>query len=286
MGVITNMRSQMQVVMWTILVLFVTSMAIGGLVGGASITDIFGERQGNEVGSLNGKPIIFEDFNQLVSNEINRADAQSGRPVSDEEREYIRAVVWERLIADLIIQEQIEKNKIVVGADEVLFQMKNNPPPFLQNSEAFQSFGRFDLEKYLEAVLNPGQIDWKPIEDFMQNVYLPNYKLQQYITNAAAITSDDVIEDYKKRFVSHKIEILHITDKAIDKDFNALFSALSKENEKEAIAIIGKIRASLYDVDSCLDDCNNILVGYAQELFNVDNPEMPQELEEATNESR
>ena len=83
MGVITNMRSQMQVVMWTILVLFVTSMAIGGLVGGASITDIFGQRQGNEVGSLNGKPIIFEDFNQLVSNEINRADAQSGRPVSD-----------------------------------------------------------------------------------------------------------------------------------------------------------------------------------------------------------
>ena len=219
MGVITNMRSQMQVVMWTILVLFVTSMAIGGLVGGASITDIFGQRQGNEVGSLNGKPIIFEDFNQLVSNEINRADAQSGRPVSDEEREYIRAVVWERLIADLIIQEQIEKNKIVVGADEVLFQMKNNPPPFLQNSEAFQSFGRFDLEKYLDAVLNPGQIDWKPIEDFMQNVYLPNYKLQQYITNAAAITSDDVIEDYKKRFVNHKIEILHITDKAIDKDF-------------------------------------------------------------------
>ena len=70
MGLITNMRSRMQVVMWTILVLFVTSMAIGGLVGGASITDIFGGRQGNEVGSLNGKPILFEDFNQLVSNEI------------------------------------------------------------------------------------------------------------------------------------------------------------------------------------------------------------------------
>ena len=63
MGLITNMRSRMQVVMWTILVLFVTSMAIGGLVGGASITDIFGGRQGNEVGSLNGKPILFEDFN-------------------------------------------------------------------------------------------------------------------------------------------------------------------------------------------------------------------------------
>ena len=232
MGLITNMRSRMQVVMWTILVLFVTSMAIGGLVGGASITDIFGGRQGNEVGSLNGKPILFEDFNQLVSNEINRLDQQSGRLISDEEREYIRAVVWERLIADLIVQEQIEKNKIVVGDEEVLFQMKNNPPPFLQNSDAFQSFGRFDLEKYLDAVLNPGQIDWKPIEDFMQNVYLPSYKLQQYVSNAAAISSNDVLEDYKKRFLNYKVEILHVTEKAIDQDFyNGLLADRPSDDE-------------------------------------------------------
>ena len=232
MGLITNMRSRMQVVMWTILVLFVTSMAIGGLVGGASITDIFSGRQGNEVGSLNGKPILFEDFNQLVSNEINRMDQQSGRLISDEEREYIRAVVWERLIADLIIQEQIVENKIVVGDEEVLFQMKNNPPPFLQNSDAFQSFGRFDLEKYLDAVLNPGQIDWKPIEDFMQNVYLPSYKLQQYITNSAAISSIDVLEDYKKRFLDYKIEVLHVTEKAIDQDFyNGLLADRPSDNE-------------------------------------------------------
>ena len=236
MGLITNMRSRMQVVMWTILVLFVTSMAIGGLVGGASITDIFGGRQGNEVGSLNGKPILFEDFNQLVSNEINRMDQQSGRLISDEEREYIRAVVWERLIADLIIQEQIVENKIVVGDEEVLFQMKNNPPPFLQNSDAFQSFGRFDLEKYLDAVLNPGQIDWKPIEDFMQNVYLPSYKLQQYITNSAAISSIDVLEDYKKRFLDYKIEVLHVTEKAIDQDFyNGLLADRPSDDELNKI---------------------------------------------------
>ncbi len=167
-----------------------------------------------------------------MSNEINRLDSQSGRQISDEEREYIRAVVWERLIADLIVQEQIEKNKIVVGDEEVLFQMKNNPPPFLQNSDAFQSFGRFDLEKYLDAVLNPGQIDWKPIEDFMQNVYLPSYKLQQYISNAAAITTDDVFENYKKRFLNHKVEILHVTEKAIDQDFyNGLLANRPSEDE-------------------------------------------------------
>ena len=53
MGIITNMRSQMQVVMWTILILFIVSMAIGGLGGGANIGDIFGQNSSTNVGSLN-----------------------------------------------------------------------------------------------------------------------------------------------------------------------------------------------------------------------------------------
>ena len=218
MGVITNMRSQMQIVMWTILVLFVTSMVIGGLVGGASISDIFGQRQGNEVGSLNGKPILYEDFNQMVSNEINRLDALSGKEISDEEREYVRAVVWERLLADLIVQEQIENNNIKVGDSEVLFQLQNNPPPFLQNSEAFQTDGRFDFEKYLDAVLNPSSIDWRPVEQFMQEIYLPSYKLQQYITNSISISPEDIRKNYEQRFVDYEIEVLHITKKSLEKN--------------------------------------------------------------------
>ena len=208
----------MQVVMWTILVLFVTSMVIGGLVGGASISDIFGQRQGNEVGSLNGKPILYEDFNQMVSNEINRLDALSGKEISDEEREYVRAVVWERLLADLIVQEQIENNNIKVGDSEVLFQLQNNPPPFLQNSEAFQTDGRFDFEKYLDAVLNPSSIDWRPVEQFMQEIYLPSYKLQQYITNSISISPEDIRKNYEQRFVDYEIEVLHITKKSLEEN--------------------------------------------------------------------
>ena len=63
MGIITGMRTQMQVVMWAILILFIASMAVGGLVGGASVVDIFGQNSSSNVGSLNGKPILVDDFN-------------------------------------------------------------------------------------------------------------------------------------------------------------------------------------------------------------------------------
>ena len=235
MGVITNMRSRMQVVMWTILVLFVISMAIGGLVGGASIGDIFGQQNGNHIGSLNGKPILYEDFNRLVNAEVTRLQSQSTQDISDEDREYIRAVVWERIIQDLLIQEQIEENNIVISDEEVLYQLKNNPPAFLQGSAAFQTDGRFDLEKYMDAILNPGQLDWRPIEEFMRDIYLPNYKLQQLVVNSASASEQDIIDSYRKRFVNYRIEILHITDKVLDgasKDFfDSMMSGRPTEKE-------------------------------------------------------
>ena len=235
MGVITNMRSRMQVVMWTILVLFVISMAIGGLVGGASIGDIFGQQNGNHIGSLNGKPILYEDFNRLVNAEVTRLQSQSTQDISDEDREYIRAVVWERIIQDLLIQEQIEENNIVITDEEVLYQLKNNPPAFLQGSAAFQTDGRFDLEKYMDAILNPGQLDWRPIEEFMRDIYLPNYKLQQLVVNSASASEQDIIDSYRKRFVNYRIEILHITDKVLDgasKDFfDSIMSGRPTEQE-------------------------------------------------------
>lgn len=232
MGLITKMRSQMQVVMWTILVLFVTSMAIGGLVGGASITDIFGQRQINEIGSVNSNPILFEDFNSFVSSEISRSDGRNGETLTDDQKEFIRAIVWERIISDLIIQEQIEKNKIVVSDSEVVFHLQNNPPSFLKSNAMFQTDGKFDFEKYLGAVLAPTSIDWRPIENFMKEVYLPNYKLQQYIINSASINPEIVKNDFRKRFVDYELEILHLTDKVID---NSKFDEKISNNINESV---------------------------------------------------
>ena len=209
----------MQIVMWTILILFVISMAIGGLVGGANIGDIFGQRQADEIGSVNKKPIFFKDFNSFVSSEINRSTNNNPSLMADEQKEFARAIVWERLINDLLIEEQIEKKAITVSDEEVLFQLQNNPPFFLQSNDLFQTNGEFDLEKYLEFILSPSQIDWRPIEQFMQNVYLPNYKLRQFIINGVSITQDDILNDFKKRFVDYEIETLHVTEKAIDNDF-------------------------------------------------------------------
>ena len=89
----------------------------------------------------------------------------------------------------------------------------------MQSSPIFRTDGQFDLEKYMEAVTNPGELDWRPIEEFMQNIYLPNYKLQQIIINAASTSNQDIVDSYRQRFINYNLEVLHITDKAIAEDF-------------------------------------------------------------------
>ena len=53
----------------------------------------------------------------------------------------------------------------------------------------------------------------------MQDIYLPNYKLQQLIINAASTSNQDIVDSYRQRFINYNLEILHITDKAIAEDF-------------------------------------------------------------------
>jgi parvulin-like peptidyl-prolyl isomerase len=50
----------------------------------------------------------------------------------------------------------------------------------------------------------------------MQEIYLPNYKLQQMVVNSASTSKQDVIDSYRSRFIDYKVEILHITDKSLE----------------------------------------------------------------------
>ena len=69
MALMTQLRERMQIVLWALLILFVLSMSIGGLVGGANIIDqLLGRVSPSEaIGSINGDKITPDQFNQAVN---------------------------------------------------------------------------------------------------------------------------------------------------------------------------------------------------------------------------
>ena len=77
MALMTSMRTRMHFVLWALLALFLLSMTVGGLVGGANIIDqIFGRvNPSTAIGIVNGEKIDPVYFSRNVGSRIDQIRA-------------------------------------------------------------------------------------------------------------------------------------------------------------------------------------------------------------------
>ncbi len=215
MGMMTTLRNRMHVVLWTLLALFLLSMTVGGLVGGANIIDqLLGRVNPAEaIGSVNGSKITPSQFNQAVNARME-AIRNSGTEVSDQHLDRVREEVWNSFIEERLTEQAIEDLDITISNDEILFHLENNPPMDIQR--LFMANNTFDEETYRQALNTPGMIDWTPIEAWMREFYLPRFKLQQYINVSAVVSDQDVHEEFIKRNTDFTISALHVVPAAVE----------------------------------------------------------------------
>ena len=175
MGLMTTLRNRMHVVLWSLLILFLLSMTVGGLVGGANIIDqLLGRVNPSEaIGSINGSKITPDQFNQAVSIRLESL-RNSGIEISDQQLNNIREEVWNSFVEERLTEQAIEDLKINVTDDEILYHLENNPPPDIQR--LFYTNNEFNEQNYRQALNTPGLMDWNPIETWMRDFYLPRFK--------------------------------------------------------------------------------------------------------------
>jgi len=219
MALMTTMRNRMHVFLWAILILFLLSISIGGLVGGANIIDqLFGRVDpSTAIGVINGQKIIPDDFSRAVSARLEQVRS-SGREITDRDFDQARNQVWDDYIREILISQSIEKLEISASDQEVLFHLQNIPPPFLTSDPAFQTNGEFDQSKYEQAINSPSGNEWAQIEQFMKSTYIPNIKLQEMVNADLIISDEDVWASYIKQHVNYTIDGIHVTTNAVKDD--------------------------------------------------------------------
>ena len=215
MGLMTTLRNRMHVVLWSLLILFLLSMTVGGLVGGENIIDqLLGRVNPSEaIGSINGSKITPDQFNQAVSIRLESL-RNSGIEISDQQLNNIREEVWNSFVEERLTEQAIEDLKINVTDDEILYHLENNPPPDIQR--LFYTNNEFNEQNYRQALNTPGLMDWNPIETWMRDFYLPRFKLQEYINMSAVVSEKDVREEFIKRNNEYTISAIHVTNSSID----------------------------------------------------------------------
>ena len=215
MALMTTLRNRMQVVLWSLLILFLLSMTVGGLVGGANIIDqLLGRVNPSEaIGSINGSKITPDQFNQAVSIRLESL-RNSGIEISDQQLNNIREEVWNSFIEERLTEQAIKDLEINIADDEILYHLENNPPPDIQR--LFYTNNEFNEQNYRQALNTPGLMDWNPIETWMRDFYLPRFKLQEYINMSVVVSEKDVHDEFIKRNNEYTISAIHVTNSAVE----------------------------------------------------------------------
>ena len=216
MGLMTTLRTRMTVVLWALLVLFLLSMSIGGLVGGANIIDqLVGRVDPTRViARINDQDISPDYFNNLVNQQINQFKS-SGQTVNESMYERARGAAWTNLVQEVLVSSEIKRLGLEATDEEIIYHLRENPPPFLQSNPTFQTDGKFDSQKYLSALASPQGDEWAPIENWMRTSYIPNLKLTQFLNENVLVTDQDVKDDFVKKNVKYTVDAIHVTyDKA------------------------------------------------------------------------
>ena len=110
MALMTSMREKMHVVLWTLLVLFLLSMTVGGLVGGANIIDqlIGNTNPQTTIAKINGEVISPSQFNSLVNQQLAGLKS-NGQDVSDFQINQARNRAWDNLLQDILVSQEVQK---------------------------------------------------------------------------------------------------------------------------------------------------------------------------------
>ena len=212
MALMTSIRERMQVVLWTLLILFLLSMTVGGLVGGANIIDqlIGNTNPQTTIARINGEVISPSQFNNLVNQQLASLK-NSGQTINEFQLNQARNRAWENLLQDILVTQEVEKLGLRASNEEVMYHLENQPPPFLQQNPTFQTEGKFDSDKYLTALANPNDDEWLPIEQFMKNTYIPNFKLQKLLDESLVISDVEILNEFRNRSLDYTLTAIHVT---------------------------------------------------------------------------
>jgi len=272
MALMTKMRTKMHIVLWAVLILFLLSMTVGGLVGGANILDeLLGRTNpADAIGVINGEKIPPDFFNQLVNQQLEQYRA-GGQTISDQMLENTRNQVWDNIIRENLVGAAIEDMGITATDEEVLFHLQNNPPQFITTMPAFQTNGQFDMQKYLEAVNNPEGNEWAPVEQIMKNNVIPNYKLQKMLFSSISVSDSEIREEFIRRNVDYTIDAIHIvegnvdeadiavTNEEINRAYNNRKDEFDQPESRKMRFVYWKKEATKMDTISIYNDALNII---------------------------
>ncbi|MCF7880291.1 MAG: peptidylprolyl isomerase, partial [Candidatus Marinimicrobia bacterium] len=201
-------HSNTKIMLWILILAFV------GLIvfeWGASFSGQGGQQgQPKNIAVINGREITPQQYYRLLQNEYERVRQQSqNSALTEQQRNQIEQQLWDQLVTETLVRQAVEERNIQVTNQDILRELRTNPPQAIRNVEAFQTDGQFDRNKYLEALNNPVGDEWVAVEN-MVRASLPAQKLQSMLLASVNVYQDEIRQAYVDQNINFTIEYLQV----------------------------------------------------------------------------
>ena len=203
---LTKLRAQTKFWMWIVAGAFILTIVF------AWGMDYSGAGTNPVLGKVNGHRIMIQDYQAaLQANYAAQREQLGGQELDDAFIEFIQEQTWQQMVNQILIDQEIARLGLDAYNEEVLFVLRNNPPPDLRQFEDFQTDGIFDMQKYQAAMQNESfRSFWVYMESYMRS-YLPRQKLEHLITASEVVTDAEAREAYRYRNEKVTVQFVSFT---------------------------------------------------------------------------
>jgi peptidyl-prolyl cis-trans isomerase D len=153
------------------------------------------------LGKVNGKEVSYKQFGELVRRTVENQKKQQNAEIDDETERQIRSQVWNQLVDEMLIEQEIDRLGITVTDQEIRDIVNaQNPPEFLVQ-QFKDSTGTFRRDAYQRAMMDPqNKAAWIQVEEMLRQEQ-KRRKLQSLLLANINVSEGEL----KQRFIDRNV---------------------------------------------------------------------------------
>jgi parvulin-like peptidyl-prolyl isomerase len=258
MAMMAKMRSLAPAFIIGVGVIFVLFM----VVSDSNIMEVFGVRT-NNVGSINGENITYKEFMKAIDTERENIKQQKGKDVPDDDSFQFRDQVWDALVTQTLLAQQVKKYGISVSDQEIRNILLGPNPPEALKRNFIDSTGKFNRNAYISALYNTQNSQaLLQFEEYIRQTQL-NQKLQSMLLASLTVSDAEV----KRKFIDQTtkmndqyalVSLTEFPDSLIKISEDDLNNYYNSHLDQYGIKAQRKVRYVLFPFIPSADDSQNV----------------------------
>ena len=195
----------------------------------------FARTQSQNVGSVDGEDVTYQDYSTMVKQARKNQEQATGQQISEEQMDYFRDQIWNQLVTLKLIDKKIKEFGIVISDDEVRDAIMGPNPPAEITRQFTDSTGVFKRQDYETAMRDPRnkQIVIGLEQQIKQQ--LTQQKLQNYLFASIGATESEAYDTYVKQNIKMKANYIKIDANTVpDADVKVADADMKKYYDEHA----------------------------------------------------